>query len=96
MAVGPATSETVYEPVPYWAKIPHGIWLQDATATATAVVSGDRVYFFNRGNMPVLVFDRDGDLVDVYAAEVSYVEVGSKLTPPRELVSLRKWRRAKG
>ena len=32
----------------------------------------------------------------VYAAEVSYVEVGSKLTPPRELVSLRKWRRARG
>jgi DNA-binding beta-propeller fold protein YncE len=33
---------------------------------------------------------------DVYAAEVSYVEVGSKLDPPRELVSLRKWRRVKG
>ena len=32
----------------------------------------------------------------VYAAEVSYVEVGSKLSPPRELVSLRKWRRVKG
>jgi DNA-binding beta-propeller fold protein YncE len=32
----------------------------------------------------------------VYAAEVSYVEVGSKLDPPRELVSLRKWRRASG
>jgi hypothetical protein len=94
MAVGPATSETVYEPVPCWAKIPHGIWLQDATSVA--VDSDDRVYVFNRGNMPVLIFDRDGDLVDVYAAEVSYVEVGSKLTPPRELVSLRKWRRAKG
>jgi hypothetical protein len=33
---------------------------------------------------------------NVYAAEVSYVEVGSKLTPPRELVSLRKWRRVRG
>ena len=32
----------------------------------------------------------------VYAAEVSYVEVGSKMTPPRELVSLRKWRRVQG
>jgi hypothetical protein len=29
-------------------------------------------------------------------AEVSYVEVGSHLSPPREMVSLRKWRRVEG
>ncbi len=33
---------------------------------------------------------------DIYAAEVSYVEVGMRLDPPRELVSLRKWRRVSG
>ena len=33
---------------------------------------------------------------DVYVAEVSYVEVGRFLTPPREMASLRKWRRVKG
>ncbi|MDA1257506.1 MAG: peptidylglycine alpha-amidating monooxygenase, partial [Chloroflexi bacterium] len=32
----------------------------------------------------------------IYAAEVSYVEVGRLLDPPRELVSLRKWARVSG
>lgn len=51
-----------YEPVARWAKIPHGTWLREATAVA--VDSEDRVYVFNRGNMPVLVFDADGNLID--------------------------------
>ena len=33
---------------------------------------------------------------DIYVAEVSYVEVGSRLNPPREVVSLRKWARVSG
>ena len=33
---------------------------------------------------------------DVYVAEVSYTAYGSKLEPPREVVSLRKWRRVSG
>ncbi|MFE0061685.1 peptidyl-alpha-hydroxyglycine alpha-amidating lyase family protein, partial [Streptomyces sp. NPDC059003] len=70
MAVGPATSETVYEPVPYWAKIPHGIWLQEATSVA--VDSEDRVHVFNRGNMPVLVFDRDGHVIDMWGNETPF------------------------
>ncbi|MGE0601734.1 MAG: peptidyl-alpha-hydroxyglycine alpha-amidating lyase family protein [Dehalococcoidia bacterium] len=53
-----------YEPVPYWAKIPHGIWLQEATSVA--VDSQDRIYVFNRGNMPVLVFDPEGNVVDMW------------------------------
>ena len=32
---------------------------------------------------------------DLYVAEVSYAEVGRNADPPREFVSLRKWRRAK-
>jgi hypothetical protein len=67
MAVGSATSEAVDEPVRYWAKLPHGIWLQEATSVA--VDSDDRVYVFNQGNMPVLVFDRDGDLADMWGNE---------------------------
>ncbi|MGP3967294.1 peptidyl-alpha-hydroxyglycine alpha-amidating lyase family protein [Streptomyces sp. 6N223] len=70
MSVGPATSETVYEPVPYWAKIPHGIWLKEATSVA--VDSEDRVYVFNRGNMPVLVFDRDGNLIDMWGNDTPF------------------------
>jgi DNA-binding beta-propeller fold protein YncE len=33
---------------------------------------------------------------DVYVAEVSYTAYGSQLDPPREVVSLRKWRRVEG
>ena len=71
MAVGPATSETVYEPVPFWAKVPHGIWMKEATSVA--VDSQDRVYVFNRGNMPVLIFDRDGNLVDMWGNETPFL-----------------------
>ncbi|ONK14814.1 peptidylglycine alpha-amidating monooxygenase [Streptomyces sp. MP131-18] len=70
MTVGPASGETVYEPVPYWAKIPHGLWLKEATSVA--VDSADRVYVFNRGNMPVLVFDRDGNVVDMWGNETPF------------------------
>ena len=46
----PTDHETKYEPVPGWAKIPHGVWLREATAVA--VDSDDYVYVFNRGNVP--------------------------------------------
>ena len=67
---GPATATTVYEPVEGWAKIPHGIWMKEATSVA--VDSDDRVYVFNRGNMPVLVFDSDGNMVDRWGNETPY------------------------
>jgi DNA-binding beta-propeller fold protein YncE len=64
MTLPPATPATLYEPVPLWAKVPHGLWLREATSVA--VDSHDRVYVFNRGNMPVLVFDREGNLVHMW------------------------------
>jgi len=71
MAVGPATSDTVYEPVPFWAKIPHGLWLKEATSVA--VDADDRVYVFNRGNAPVMVFDRDGNMIDSWGNETPFI-----------------------
>lgn len=62
MVPPPVTKDTKFEPVPGWAKIPHGIWLREATAVT--VDADDRVYVFNRGNVPVLVFDPDGNVVD--------------------------------
>ncbi|HEX3148013.1 MAG TPA: peptidyl-alpha-hydroxyglycine alpha-amidating lyase family protein [Gemmataceae bacterium] len=45
----------------HWAKLPAGIsWMEVA---AVAVDSRDRVYVFNRGDHPVLVFDLDGNLL---------------------------------
>ncbi|MFI6348323.1 peptidyl-alpha-hydroxyglycine alpha-amidating lyase family protein [Streptomyces sp. NPDC050560] len=70
MSVGPVTSATVYEPVPFWAKVPHGVWLREATSVA--VDSADRVYVFNRGNMPVVVFDRAGNAVDMWGNETPF------------------------
>jgi DNA-binding beta-propeller fold protein YncE len=77
MAVSPAakpmppiTENTVYEPVPLWAKLPHGLWMKEATSVA--VDSQDRVYVFNRGNMPMLVFDPDGNLVDYWGNDDPY------------------------
>ncbi len=66
----PVTADTQYEPVPGWAKVPHGLWLREATSVA--VDSEDRVYVFNRGNMPMLVFDRDGNLVDHWGNETPH------------------------
>jgi len=63
----PVAPTTRFEPVPFWAKVPHGIWLQEATSVA--VDSDDRVYVFNRGNMPVIVFSADGDVVDMWGNE---------------------------
>ena len=75
----PVTADTVFEPVPYWAKIPHGLWLREATAVA--VDSADRVYVFNRGNMPVLVFDRDGNVVHMWGNEDPFEGVTEIIDP---------------
>ncbi len=58
----PENRITSYEPVAGWAKIPHGVWLREATSVA--VDSNDLVYVFNRGNFPIIVFDSDGNVVD--------------------------------
>jgi|TARA_B110000208_G_C11709941_1_gene408968 DNA-binding beta-propeller fold protein YncE len=48
-------------PVPLHFKVPHGIHLIEATAVA--VDSEGNCYCFNRGNIPVLVFDPEGNLL---------------------------------
>ncbi len=58
------SSNTIFEPVPGWAKIPHGLWLREATSVATD--DQDNVFVFNRGNKPVLVFDPDGNVIDMW------------------------------
>jgi DNA-binding beta-propeller fold protein YncE len=47
-----------YEPVPGWGRLPEGWSLKEVGAVA--VDSQDRVYVFNRGEHPMVVFDRDG------------------------------------
>ena len=50
-----------YEYRPDWAKLPRGMEFQ--APSAVAVDSHDNLYVFQRGDPPVLVFDRDGELV---------------------------------
>src|SRR5215472_8994552 len=55
------TGEHRYRVVENWAKLPDGWQLTDAASVA--VDSKDRVYVFNRGEHPMIVFDRDGNFI---------------------------------
>ena len=50
-----------YEYQPDWARLPEGMGFQ--SPSAVAVDSHDKVYVFQRGDPPVLVFDRGGNLI---------------------------------
>jgi DNA-binding beta-propeller fold protein YncE len=54
-----------YEPVGEWARLPEGRTFS-GDATSVAVDASDNVYVFNRGPTPMLVFDRDGKLLDAW------------------------------
>jgi DNA-binding beta-propeller fold protein YncE len=53
-----------FEAVPHWEKLPEG-WAFVEVA-GVAVDARDRVYVFNRGEHPVVVFDRDGRFVSAW------------------------------
>ena len=50
-----------YRVVENWARLPEGWEFKDVGAVA--VDSKDRVYVFNRGEHPMIVFDRDGNFI---------------------------------
>jgi NHL repeat len=50
-----------YEVQENWAKLPDGLTLRDVAAVA--VDHKDQVYIFNRGEHPMMVFDRDGNFL---------------------------------
>src|SRR3989337_3032411 len=50
-----------YRVIEGWAKLPDGWELKDVAAVA--VDHKDRVYVFNRGEHPMIVFDRDGNFL---------------------------------
>ena len=57
-----ATTQTSYEPVAGWGKLPMGVTFR-GDATSIAVDSKDNVYVFNRGTEPIAVFDTDGNFL---------------------------------
>jgi DNA-binding beta-propeller fold protein YncE len=50
-----------YDPNDRWARLPPGVTWSEVAAVATD--SRDRVFVFNRGDHPLLVFDPDGNLL---------------------------------
>ncbi|MFL2646411.1 MAG: peptidyl-alpha-hydroxyglycine alpha-amidating lyase family protein [Dehalococcoidia bacterium] len=77
--VNTPTATTKYIPVAGWAKIPHGLYMREATSVA--VDSEDHVYIFSRGNMPVMVFDRDGNMIDGWGNDDPYTGTIEKTDP---------------
>src|SRR5262245_54775204 len=61
VAMNRGSGRVVFEPVENWEKLPPGWSLIDVAGVA--VNARDNVYVFNRGEHPVAVFDRDGNLL---------------------------------
>ena len=61
MSVILGSGEHRYRVVENWAKLPDGWEFRDVAAVA--VDSKDRVYVFNRGQHPMMVFDREGNFL---------------------------------
>src|SRR5262245_25251840 len=61
MSVILGSGEHRYSVVENWAKLPDGWSFKDVAAVG--VDSKDQVYVFNRGEHPVIVFDRDGNFL---------------------------------
>ena len=61
MDIAAQRARPAFEPVPGWAKLPAGIALGEVAAVG--IDRQDRVYAFNRGPNPMVVFDRDGNFL---------------------------------
>ena len=61
MSVTVGSGEYVYEAVENWAKLPAGWSFKEIGAVG--VDGNDNVYVFNRGEHPMIVFDRAGNFL---------------------------------
>ena len=72
-----------YEVIEDWAKIPDGWSFTDVGAVA--VDSKDRVYVFNRGEHPMMVFDRDGNFLRSWGEGIFHRAHGLHIGPDETL-----------
>ena len=68
-----------YEVEVGWEKLPPGYWWRDVAAVV--VDSKDRVYVFNRGDHPMIVFDKDGNFLESWGEGVFKNAHGVTLGP---------------
>jgi DNA-binding beta-propeller fold protein YncE len=66
MALG--ANKVEYEVIEGWEQLPEGWSFVEVAGVATD--SQDRVYAFNRGEHPMIVFDRDGKFLDAWGEDV--------------------------
>ncbi|MCH7802020.1 MAG: hypothetical protein IIC24_10840 [Chloroflexi bacterium] len=62
-----------------WGKLPEGWTYKEATAVATD--SSDNVYVFNRSEHPMMVFDRDGNLLRTWGEDLFTLAHGVTIGP---------------
>jgi DNA-binding beta-propeller fold protein YncE len=68
MSVVVGSGDYVYETLPRWGVLPEGWALGDVAGIG--IDRQDRVYCFNRGNHPMIVFDRDGNFLSSWGEGV--------------------------
>src|SRR5438132_11309326 len=74
-----------YHALPHWGQLPAGWSYVEVAGVATD--SHDRVYVFNRGDHPVVLFDRDGHLQTAWGEGVFRRAHGSTIGPDAQLRS---------
>ena len=77
------SGDYTYRLVPDWAKLPPGWVFRDVAAVATD--KQDRVYVFNRGEHPMIVFDRDGNMLNSWGEGVFHRAHGLHIGPDETL-----------
>ncbi len=73
------SGEHRYRVVEDWAKLPDGWEFKDVAAVA--VDSNDSIYAFNRGEHPMMVFDRDGNFLRSWGEGVFRARTACTSTP---------------
>ena len=72
-----------YEPVLDWASLPDDLVLGDVAGIA--IDDKDRVYLFNRGSHPVVVLDRDGEVLSSWGQGMFVNPHGAAIGPDQSL-----------
>ena len=75
-----------YRVVEGWGVLPPGFTYKDGAAVC--VDSKDNVYVFNRGDHPVIVFDRDGKFLRSWGEDVGFVNAHGAATGPDDMLYL--------
>ena len=75
-----------YRVVEGWGALPPGFTYRDGAAVC--VDSKDNVYVFNRGDHPVIVFDRDGQFLRSWGEDIGFVNAHGAAVGPDDMLYL--------